>query len=118
MKYYTILFSILFFAGCTVEEHYYVTYSDEQEENRVTVSVAYSRVGGGMVQEARGKVKNHGPLPIQFVRVYLGSNYADSKIVPCNPPTLLVGEIGDWELFNMEGTSITQKEAMFDVYNP
>ena len=118
MKFYTILFSILFFTGCTVEENYYVTYADEQEANRVTVSVVYIRVSGGVVQEASGKVKNHGPLPIQFVRVYLGSNYADSKIVPCIPATLGVGEIGDWRMYNMEGTSITQKEAMFDVYNP
>lgn len=118
MNYYTILLSILFFTGCTVEENYYVIEPDEPEDNRVTVSVVYIRVGSGLVQEANGKVKNHGPLPIQFVRVYLGSNYADSKIVPCNPPTLGVGEIGDWVMYNMEGTSITQKEAMYDVYNP
>ena len=118
MKFYTILLIVLFFTGCTTEEHYHITYASEEEQNRVTVWVVYIRVANGEIQEASGKVKNHGPKPIQFTRVYLGSNYADSKIVPVNAPTLLEGEIGDWRVYDMVGTSITQKEALYDTYDP
>tara|TARA_B100000902_G_C27027663_1_gene772782 strand:- start:255 stop:623 length:369 start_codon:yes stop_codon:yes gene_type:complete len=120
MKSYTILLYstfLLLFSGCTTEE-IYITYVEEEEVNEVTVSVVYIRVGDGHVQEAWGKVKNHGPKPIRFTRVYLGSNYAASTVVSCSPPTLMVGEIGEWQMQNgLPGTSIQQKEAWFDIWD-
>jgi len=122
MKSYSILLYstlLLLFSGCTTEE-YYVTniLASEEEANDVTVSVVYIRVGDGHVQEAWGKVKNHGPQPIRFTRVYLGSNYAASTVVSCSPPTLMVGEIGEWQMQSgLLGTSIQQKEAWFDIWD-
>lgn len=106
---------MLFSFGCTTEK-YYTIYADE-EDNKVTVSVYYYRVSGGMIHEARGKVKNHGPKSIAYTRVYLISNYAESKMVPSNPPGLMPGESGDWQVFNLPGTSIQQKTAMYDIWD-
>ena len=117
MKIHTILLYILLliFSGCTTEE-YYITYVEEEEVNDVTVSVVYIRVANSTVQEAWGKVKNHGPKPVRFTRVFLSSNYAASTVVSCNPPTLMVGEIGDWSVEGLQGTAIQQKEAWFDIW--
>tara|TARA_R110000851_G_scaffold53311_2_gene126450 strand:- start:205 stop:579 length:375 start_codon:yes stop_codon:yes gene_type:complete len=122
MKFYTILLYstlLLLFSGCTTEE-YFITNVEmvEEEANEVTVSVVYIRVGAGEVQEAWGKVKNRGPQPVRFTRVYIGTNYAASTVVSCNPPTLMVGEIGEWVMQqSIPGTSIQQKEAWFDIWD-
>tara|TARA_R100000008_G_scaffold86316_2_gene78883 strand:- start:1156 stop:1512 length:357 start_codon:yes stop_codon:yes gene_type:complete len=110
-----ILTGLLFSFGCTTEEYYTTIYTDE-DQNKVTISVTYYRVSGGMIHEARGKVKNHGPESIAYTRVYLISNYAESKMVPSKPAGLLPGESGDWELFNLPGTSIQQKTALYDIW--
>ena len=117
-----ILFVVsLLLLSCQTERIVYIEPEpepeQEEEETYVSVSVvswSVTHIGGTPYINASGRVKNHGPKNVKNVRVWISSNYGDTKIVRPTPSRLAVGEGGSWKVTSLEGTYIQDKYVTFD----
>ena len=83
----------------------------------VTISVYHWSVThreGTPYIEAEGKVTNKGPNNITNIRILISSNFGDTRMVRSSPQSLVVDEIGNWFIYNVPGTYIQSKAALYD----